>query len=76
MNNTTLILTLATAAILSLGCVGLTANTVQQKMVTQADHTNGNGAAERQITLIYGDVPVTLAADTFQMPVNLAILAN
>jgi hypothetical protein len=58
MKTTSLILTLAVASLLSLGGI----STRGPKMVEDF--------APRKITVIYGDVPVSLAVDTFQMPLN------
>ena len=76
MRNTTLILTLATAAILSLGCEALTAKTAAQKSVTRSGKTDRNGVAPQPVTIVFGDGPVSLAVDTFQMPIDLAVLAH
>ena len=63
MKNTTLILTLATAAILSLGCVS---------RATSKKHN----PAPQQVIVYYGDVPVSLTADSFQASFDLASLAH
>jgi hypothetical protein len=56
MKTTTLILTLAVASLLSLGGIS-----------TSAPKKSAE-AAPRKITVMYGDVPVSLTVDTFQMP--------
>ena len=60
MKNTTLILTLAVASLLSLEGGSTAARTVGPKKVAEA--------APQKITVMYSDVPVSLTVDTFQMP--------
>ena len=56
MKTTSLILTLAVAGLLSLGGIP----TSGPKSVP--------GAAPQKITVMYGDVPVSLTVDSFEMP--------
>ncbi len=62
MKTTTLIQTLAVAAILSLSGI----STTQRHSVT----TKPAEAGSQKITVIYGDVPVSLDANHFEMPLN------
>jgi hypothetical protein len=68
MKSTTLILMMAVASLLSLGGVSTVPRVVGLKEVAES--------APRNITMMYGDVPVPLAVETFQMPLNLAVLAH
>jgi hypothetical protein len=68
MKNTTLILTLAIASLLSWGGISMASRPVGQKKVAKA--------TPQKITVMYGDVPVSLAVDTFQMPFDPAVLAH
>jgi hypothetical protein len=60
MKSTTLILTLAVASLLSLGGGSTVSRTVGPKKDAEA--------VPQKITVMYGDVPVSLSVDTFQMP--------
>jgi hypothetical protein len=62
MKNTTLILTLAVASLLSLGGGSTATRTVEPN--------KDAAAGPQKITVMYGDVPVSLAVDTFQMPLS------
>lgn len=58
MKTTSLILTLAVASLISLEGV----STRGPKKVAEA--------APQKITIMYGDVPVSVSVDSFQMPLN------
>jgi hypothetical protein len=62
MKNTTLILTLAVASLLGFGGGSTASRTVGPKKAVEA--------APQKITVMYGDVPVSLTVDTFQMPLS------
>jgi hypothetical protein len=62
MKSTTLILTLAVASLLSFGGGSTTARTVGPRKAVET--------APQKITVMYGDVPVSLSVDTFQMPLS------
>jgi hypothetical protein len=62
MKNTTLILTLAVTSLLSLGDGSTAWRTVGPKKNAEA--------GPQKITVMYGDSPVSLSVDTFQMPLN------
>lgn len=61
------ILTLAVTMILGFGCVALAA---------KAGKAKRNIAAPQQITIYYGDIPVSLTANSFQTSFDLAALAR
>jgi hypothetical protein len=63
MKRTTLILTLAAAMILSLGCV---AHTGRKQAV----------AAHPAAVIYYGDTPVSLTAESFRSSLDLSVLAR
>jgi hypothetical protein len=60
MRNTTLILIAAVASLLCLGVILITSRSVRPGKASEP--------APQKITVMYGDVPVSLAADAFQMP--------
>jgi hypothetical protein len=62
MNTTSLILTLAVASLLSLGGSSTVSRTVGLKKAPEV--------SPQKITVMYGNVPVSLAVDTFQMPLS------
>ena len=62
MKTTSLILTLAVASLLSLG--GISTSGLKK----------AGDVAPQNITVMYGDVPVSLAVETFQMPFDPAVL--
>ena len=76
MRNKTLILTLATAAIISLGWGTTTSTTAEQKTVIRGGQINWNGPTPQPVTIVFGVVPVSLAGDTFEIPIDLSVLAH
>jgi len=63
MKTTTLILTLTVAAILGVGCVSRVTGQKQKP-------------APQQVVVYYGDVPVSLTADSFQVSFDVVALAR
>jgi hypothetical protein len=69
MKRTAQILTLVAASILGLGAISMASRMIATGKIDRI-------SAPQQITISYGDVPVSLTADIFQSPVDLSALVH